>query len=181
MKKRILLFIGLAFISASAVAAQTRAVTNEDLEIYRQKRLAAERDLRENYERLGFPSPAEMQKQIERSNAERSALSARLEAEKLQRDQLDLERQRSENDVQNRNRQYQTENNQRYEGNYFPGYGLSGFYGFPNLGYQNNIFNRGYRDGFGNHRNFGNQPRVEYRNNLPVIVQPPPPRILAPR
>ena len=183
MKKRILLLIGLIFISANAVAAQTRAVTNEDLEVYRQKRLAAERDLRENYERLGFPSPAEMQKQIERSNAEGSALSARLEAEKLQRDQLDLERQRAEADARSRNQQSQTESNRRYENNYYPSYSLNGFYGFPNFGYQNNLFNRGYRNGFGsgNRRNYNNQPQVEYRNNLPVIVPPAPLRILAPR
>ncbi len=180
MRNRILLSIGLIFISANAITAQNRVVTNEDLEKYRQKRLAAERDLRENYERLGFPSPAEMQKQIEQSNAERGALSARLEAEKVQRDRVDLERQRTESEARSRHLQYQTDNTQRYNDNYYPNYGLNGFYGFPNFGYQNNLPNRGYRSGFGN-GNLVNQPRVEYRNNLPVIVQPPPPRILAPR
>ena len=182
MKNRILLLIGLLFISASAGLAQNRTITNEDLEVYRQKRLAAERDLRENYERLGFPSPAELQKQIERSNAERSALSARLEAEQIQRDRLDLERQRAESEANSRNLQNQTNANQRYEDNYYPNYGFNGFYGFPGFGYQNNLLNHGYQNGFGsgNRGNYANQPHVEYRNNLPVIVPPAPPRILAP-
>lgn len=182
MKKRILLFIGLIFISANAATAQQkRVVTNDDLEKYREKRLAAERDLRENYERLGFPSPEELQKQIEQSRAERRELAARLEAENLQREQLNVERQRAE--AQNRNVPTQTENYQRYDDNYFSsGYAPFGFYGFPNT-FLNRGFGNGFYGNFGNRprRNLNNQPRVEYRNNLPVIVPPAPPRIRAPR
>lgn len=187
MKKQILLSIGLIFISANAIVAQNRVVTNDDLEKYRQKRLAAERDLRENYERLGFPSPEEMQKQEEKSRAERSVLAARLETENLQRDQLNFERQRAEAEARSRNSQSQTPN---YQNDYFSNFGYSnfgngGFSSFPN--YSSGYYNRGSRGGyygnFGNNRrgNFGNQPRIEYRNNLLVIVPPTPPRILAPR
>ncbi len=189
MKTRILLFIGLIFIAANAATAQKRVVTNEDLEKYRQKRVAAERDLRENYERLGFPSPEDRQKQIEQSNAERSALSARLEVENARREQLNLERENAVNERQNRNTQRQTQSNQNYSGDYFSNSGYSsfgsgGFLSFPNYG---GFYNRGNRGGFygnfggGRHGNFNNQPRIEYRNNLPVIVPPAPPRILAPR
>ncbi len=194
MKKRILTFIGVIFISANAAAAQKRTVTNEDLEKYRQKRVAAEKDLRENYERLGFPSPEELQKQIERGNAERSALAARLEAENARREQLNLDRQNAENEARNRNFQYQNQNNQNYQGDYFSNFGYSsfgygGFLSFPNFG---GGFNRGgFYGSFGGGRggnfgngqrgNYSNQPRIEYRNNLPVIVPPAPPRILAPR
>lgn len=185
MKKRILAFIGLILISANTAAAQKRTVTNEDLEKYRQKRVAAEKDLRENYERLGFPSPEEMQKQIERDNAERSALSARLEAENARREQLNLERQNAENEARNRNFQYQNQNNQNYQGDYFSNFGYSnfgygGFLSFPNYG---GYYNRGgfYNNQNNRRGNFNNQPRVEYRNNLPVIVPPAPRRILAPR
>ena len=182
MRKKILLIVGLIFISANAIAAQNRTVTNGDLEKYRQKRLTAEKDLRENYERLGFPSPAELDKQIEQGKVERSELSARLRTENLERERLDLERQRVESEVNSRNLQYQTENIQRYEDNY-SSYGTNGFYSFPNFGYQNQRLNRGYRNGYGNgyRGNYNNQPRVEYRNNLPVIIPPAPPRILAPR
>lgn len=182
MRNGILLFIGLIFVSANAAAAQNRVVTNEDLEKYRQKRVAAERDLRENYERLGFPSPTEMQKQIEQNKAERSALSARLELENLQREQLNLERQRAESEMRRRNPQFQTNIIQRFDDNY-SNFGLNGYDGFPSFGYQNYRLNRGYRNGYGGdyRGNYNNQPRIEYRNNLPVVVQSPPPPILAPR
>lgn len=183
MKIRLLFILTLTSITAfSAAAQQTRTVTNDNLEKYRQKRVAAERDLRENYERLGFPSPEESERQIERSRVERSELAARLRAENLEREQLDLERQRAENEARSRNYPVQTQNYASSEDDYFYNYSSGGFYSFPNFGYPNNRFNRFNRNGFGNRnrRGFGNQPRIEYRNNLPVIVPPPPRPILAP-
>ncbi|HMS40609.1 MAG TPA: hypothetical protein PKE69_10305 [Pyrinomonadaceae bacterium] len=50
MNKRLLFILILTF-TASAFA-QTKTITNADLEKYRQKRLAAEKDYAENYERL---------------------------------------------------------------------------------------------------------------------------------
>ncbi len=181
MKKRLWFILVFSFIATVSASAQTRTVTNNNLEKYRQKRLAAERDLRENYERLGFPSPEELDRQIERNRVERSELAARLRAEDLQRQQLNLERQRAENEALNRSYQVQNQNNSAYPNDYFYNYPLNGFYGFPNLGFPN--FNRFSRNGFGNRnrRNYGNQPRIEYRNNLPVVVPRPPQRILAPR
>lgn len=65
---------------AVAVGAQTRTVTNADIEKFRQERLRAEEDYRRNYARRGMPSPAE----IERINAEKrrelDELAARLRA-----------------------------------------------------------------------------------------------------
>ncbi|HUF02718.1 MAG TPA: hypothetical protein VMM38_00930 [Aridibacter sp.] len=49
---------------AVAVSGQTKTVTNADLEEYRAKRIAAEKDLRENYEELGFASPEERARRI---------------------------------------------------------------------------------------------------------------------
>ena len=192
MSKKFLSIIGLIFIAANAAAAQTHVVTNEDLEKYRQKRVAAERDLRENYERLGFPSPAEMQQQNERNAVERSALAARLESEKAQRDQLNLERERAAAESRSRNQQYQTPLYPNYQNNYpsnygYSNYGSGGFLSFPNYGggYYNQGGNGGFYGNFGggrrgNYNNYNNQPRVEYRNNLPVILPPAPRRILAP-
>lgn len=182
MKKSLLFILTFSFIAAVSVSAQTRTVTNDDLEKYRQKRLAAERDLRENYERLGFPSPEELEKQIEQSRAARAELAERLRAETLERERLNIERQRAANEARSRNYQTQTESYQSNERDFFFNYGYApnGFYNFPNFGYPNNRFRRGY---FGNgfRREFGNQPRIEYRNNLPVLVQPPPRPIFAPR
>lgn len=56
------LFIGASIVS---VAAQKRTITNAELERYRQARLNAEREYRENYERLGQPSPTELERRAE--------------------------------------------------------------------------------------------------------------------
>ena len=188
MKNRLCFILILVFATAFSIAAQNRTVTNADLEKFRQKRLAAERDLRENYERLGFPSPEELERQIEQSRIERSELAARLRAETLEREQVNLERRRAEIDAQTRSsQQYQTQNYQSSGGDYFYGGTPYGFYSFPNLGYgfpnggyyRGGQFNRG---GFRNNyrRNYGNAPRIEYRNNIPVQVPAPPRPILAP-
>lgn len=185
MKFRLLFILIFSFTAVLSASAQSRTVTNDDLEKFRQKRLAAEKDLRENYEKMGFPSPAELEKQIEQSRVERGELSARLRAENVERERLDLERQIAESEANSRNRQSQSENSPRYDNDdYYSNYGLNGFYGFPGYGNQNNRYNRGgFRGNYnGGYRgNYGNQPRVEYRNNLPVIVRPTPPRIFAPR
>lgn len=187
MKNRLWFILILVFATAFSAAAQNRTVTNADLEKFRQKRLATERDLRENYERLGFPSPEELERQIEQSRTERSELAARLRAETLEREQLNLERRRAEIDAQIRSsQQYQTPNYQSNGGDYFYN-APSGFYSFPNFnyGFPNGGYYRGgqfNRGGFRNsyRRNYGIAPRIEYRNNIPVQVSAPPRRILAP-
>ena len=182
MKKRLWFILVFSFIAAVSVSAQNRTVTNEDLEKFRQKRLAAERDLRENYERLGFLSPANLERQIEKSRVERAELAARLRAENLEREQLNLERQRAETEARSRNYQIVNQNVFPRSDDYY-NYPQNGFFSFPTFGYSNYRFNRFNRGGFGNrHRgNYDNQPRIEYRNNLPVLVQPPTRPILAPR
>jgi hypothetical protein len=86
MKKRILLILSLIFSVLATASAQTRTVTNSDLEKFREKRVAAEKDYRENYAKLGFPSPQELAKQIADGKRETEELSARLEAERLERE-----------------------------------------------------------------------------------------------
>jgi hypothetical protein len=168
MRKRLIFILCLSFIATVSAAAQSRTVTNSDLEKFRQKRLAAERDYRENYERLGFPSPEELEKQIEQSRRERSELSARLRAENLERERLDLERQLIEAEARRDNFQPQTDYFPEYQENGFSGYVPDGFYNNGKFGYRNNRF---YRRNFrGNRRG---TPTIDYRNNLPVIIQPP--------
>src|SRR5690606_42044797 len=81
----LLTIIGLAILTSTAAAQST--VTNADLEKYRQKRLAAERELREDYERLGFPSPEELEAKRVADAKEREALAARLARERIAREQ----------------------------------------------------------------------------------------------
>ena len=72
---------GLAMVGVE-ISAQARVITNADLEKYRLERLAAERDLRENYERLGFASPEEMEKERKQNEQEREALLRQIIADR---------------------------------------------------------------------------------------------------
>ena len=124
MKNKILLFTILIFSASFLTFAQTKTITNADLESFRQKRLAAEKDLRENYEKLGFPSPAELEKQMEQSRIEREELAARLELERERELQYEVEALRAQNYyLQSQNRTYV-----RTTRNYF--YGFSPLFSF---------------------------------------------------
>lgn len=166
MKVRLGFLVFFGLLAAIPVFAQTRSVTNADLEKYKQKRLKAEKDYIDNYERMGFPSPAELQKQIERNRVEREALAARLTAERLQREQAEAERAALAAEAATRN-----------EPNYyfFSGNQGSGFYGYPNSYY----YGRGPRGrGFPRVRqynpliNVGNGIPINGNNFYPVVRQP---------
>ena len=77
----------LVFLTGLAAAgfAQSSTITNVDLEKYRQKRLAAEKDLRENYREMGFPSPEELEKQNEEDSRALSERSERYKQRQLER------------------------------------------------------------------------------------------------
>ena len=80
------------FVAAMAISsmAQNKTITNADLEKYRQARLTAELDYRENYERLGMPSPAELDRRREQSRIETERLSEKLRSAELERERLDV-------------------------------------------------------------------------------------------
>lgn len=147
--------MSLIFVTANLAVAQTKTVTNSDLEKHRQKRLAAERDYRENYEKLGFPSPEELARQIEQDKKERSELAERLRKEDLERArttredtflaaQLEILRTRSA--VQN----YQSgqSGNGFYSGVYL---GSQPFYGYQNYNYSGSYYSN---NRFRRHRGF---------------------------
>jgi TolA-binding protein len=153
MKKRILLLLSLIFSVAAVTFAQTKTVTNADLESFRQKRLQAEKDYRENYAKLGFPSPQELEKQLAEDQRRLEELSTRLRAERLERERIE-----AQNDIletQNKYRQTQ-ENYPQYERNYFS-YIPFGYYALPN--YRRNYYNR----------------RKSWRNNQSPVIRPPKP------
>ena len=83
MKMRIVFFICFVLSSVILTAAQARVVTNADLEKYSAARLKAEKDLRENYSRLGFSSPEERARRDDDAAKERSELSAKLRQERI--------------------------------------------------------------------------------------------------
>ena len=78
--------------SSLAVFSQVKTVTNLDLETYKQDRLKAEREYRENYAKLGLPSPEELQRRREQSRIETEQLSAKLRAARLERERIEAER-----------------------------------------------------------------------------------------
>ncbi len=94
MKLNIAIAFGCLLAFVGTGLSQTRTVTNVDLAKYRDKRLAAEKDLRENYAKLGFPSPEELAKQYEQDEKERLALFQKLQTARLEREKLEIERQR---------------------------------------------------------------------------------------
>jgi hypothetical protein len=79
------------YLFRQIAASAQRSVTNASLEKFRQQRLAAERDLRENYEKMGFPSPEELQRQNEESAIERDRLAEQLRQERLERERIAAE------------------------------------------------------------------------------------------
>lgn len=92
MKTRCLFLLFIIFAVVGAASAQTKSLTNADLESYRQNRLKAQQDYLENYERLGLPSPAELERRSEQSAKEIAELSNRLRAEELERDRIAAQR-----------------------------------------------------------------------------------------
>ena len=84
MKKRLLFILCLSLAAAGSSLAQTRTVTNRDLEKFRQKRVEAERQYRENYEKLGFPSPEELDRAREESRYETEESLVRQREERLE-------------------------------------------------------------------------------------------------
>ncbi len=91
MRFKIAVLMCFVFAAVSVMAqTQTKAktITNADLEKYRQARLTAEREYRENYERLGMPSPAELERRREQSRIETERLSEKLRDNELERERL---------------------------------------------------------------------------------------------
>lgn len=81
----------LICILSAVGAAQTKTITNSDLTNYREKRLAAEKELREDYNKLGFPSPEVRAARDAKAAKELTELSAILRAERLDRERREVE------------------------------------------------------------------------------------------
>ncbi|HEY0429656.1 MAG TPA: hypothetical protein VGC76_17880 [Pyrinomonadaceae bacterium] len=90
MKKRLLFILCLVLAVVNFAFGQAKTVTNSDLEKFRQKRLEAERDYRENYAKLGLLSPQELEAKLAADKREMEELSARLEASRLEREKTQL-------------------------------------------------------------------------------------------
>lgn len=88
MKQKLLFVFCLMLASGSAALAQSRTVTNDDLKGYRNDRLAAAREYRETYQKLGLSSPAELQMRNEQDLKEMQKLAGELRERHLAQDRL---------------------------------------------------------------------------------------------
>ena len=127
MRFRIAFLMCFIFAIATSLAAQTRrTVTNADLEKYKQARLGAERNYRENYERLGLPSPEELELRRRQDRAETEALAERLRSDRIAQERIQAEREASERTAAAYARSLQQQQNagQYYQSGYLydPGY-----------------------------------------------------------
>jgi hypothetical protein len=93
MQKLLFVFCFIAMSGGTAAAQKT--ITNADLEGYRQARLKAEREYRENYERLGMPSPEELRRRNDQSVREIVEMAERSRQQRLEEERLEIERLRA--------------------------------------------------------------------------------------
>ena len=139
MKLAMSLALMLSVFAGAAVEAQRRTITNSELEKHKQKRLQAEQDYRDNYDRMGFPSPEELERQLEKSREERFELAARLAAERLERERLAVERDRVDLEreslaLQREAMQAASAPDTTYYGGGFYGFGYPGSFGGKHFG-----------------------------------------------
>ena len=132
----IVVFCGVLVMDAQRA---TRTVTNADLAKFRDRRLTAEQEYRDNYQRLGMPSPEELSEMRDRDMDARITLADQLRRARLEKERLELDRARLDHDADRlaletrmASAQEQYADFGAYGGFYGGGYG----YGFP--GYYGN-------------------------------------------
>ena len=114
----------LSLLTAVSAFAQTKTVTNTDLEKFRQQRIAAERDLKEKYAEMGT-TQEEVEKQYRQRRAEMESYS----------DQLRIARITAENEYNAQRmarRQYESFDQQA---NFAYSYGSLPYFGYAPYGY----------------------------------------------
>ena len=119
MRKKLLFCFCITLLTVTAASAQGRQVTNLDLEKYRVTRVAADKELRENYEKLGFPSPEELERRREKSRVETEELAAKLRADRLEQERLDAQREAASGRVTVYNRDVIRQNDWYLSGGYY--------------------------------------------------------------
>lgn len=117
------LITSVILMSAVAGLAQTRTVTNFELEKFQQQRLTAEREYRENYKRLGFPSPEELDKQRDEDMKARVALAYQLRQARIEKERLELERHGLAVEAARRESESQVIESDGYSGTFYGGVG----------------------------------------------------------
>ena len=173
MKMRIVFLICFSLAAVILTPAQGRTVTNADLEKYAQERIKAERNLRENYARLGFSSPEERERRNAADAKERAELAARLRQERLERERTaaeveQLRVQQARYDAYIRSLSYGRQTQDNYSG--YLGYGYSYGYDVGRRGWIPQAAGQAWRaDGSGVVYEPGGLPSSIY---TPVLIRP---------
>ena len=179
MKMRIVFLICFSLAAVILTPAQGRTVTNADLEKYAQERIKAERNLRENYARLGFSSPEERERRNAADAKERAELAARLRQERLERERTaaeveQLRVQQARYDAYIRSLSYGRQTQDNYSGYLDYGYSYSYGYGVGRRGWIPQAAGQAWRaDASGVVYEPGGRPSSIY---TPVFLPAPRPR-----
>jgi hypothetical protein len=170
MKSRWFLILCIFVITPVSAFAQTKTVTNFELERYKQQRLQAEKDLNENYKELGFPSLEERERRLESWKKDNNELAELLRRERIEQENADAQAQQAA--ALATQQQYYPQPQPAY-----PAYGGDVFYSY---GYQSLY---GYHHRF---RPFPPRPLGYFAGGafwpapspvrIPIFVRPVPPR-----
>ena len=86
-----LFFVCVVVSGCYAANAQSKVVTNTDLDKYRVEREKAAAEYLSNYAKRGMPSPEELERRNERDRKESVELSAKMRAERTERERREAE------------------------------------------------------------------------------------------
>jgi len=86
-----LFFVCVVLSGCYAANAQSKVVTNTDLDKYRVEREKAAAEYLSNYAKRGMPSPEELERRNERDRKESVELSAKMRAERTERERREAE------------------------------------------------------------------------------------------
>jgi hypothetical protein len=138
-------FVLVSILAFAGIGAAQRQVTNADLETYRDQRVRAQAELRQDYARLGFPSPAELERREKERNRHIDQLASTLRQQSLDENKSYRE---YESAFASRPQQVIVEQPEQdpfhagdpvyptygYPSYGYPGYGYPGTYGYPGYG-----------------------------------------------
>ena len=136
MKMRFLFLVFIISATTLSAAAQAKTVTNSDLVKYKQERVAGEKELRENYAKLGFSSPDELARRNAQSAKETAELSAKLRQERLSRERIEAERFANEQYTRSIVLTTQLSQPQYFNQSYWPYFGGQNWYPINRISYQ---------------------------------------------
>lgn len=142
----IVVFSGVLVMDAQRAA---RTVTNAELAKFRDRRLAAEQEYRDNYQRLGMPSPEDLAEMRDRDMDDRIELADQLRRARLEKERLELDQRRVDIDADRLALERRAADAQMsypdyggYGGFYGGGYGYPGVFGGGGFGFGGGFYGR---------------------------------------